>query len=248
MKKEDLFESIGAADNELLSRSERKIKNNRLWLKWGAAAACIALAAVIGITIWNSQTGKINLSGASHNVSVKYINKAPDKSISPDLESLTEEELFTKFNTDIFRGTVTKISNVVINYNGDKEYHAIAEVQIEKVFRGNCTENEMVTVLLPCPIDADIWVEDTETVSAMKEGTHGIFMVTLYSETSFMERNGAKLMLRDIADYGFPDGSRYAFLQTENGLRFSKYAYKSIANARSLDQIEEYIVNMLKNK
>ena len=66
-------------------------------------------------------------------------------------------------------------------------------------------------------------------------------------ENSFWEQNGAKIDKRELADYGFADGERYAFLQTEDGLVFSREAYSSIANATTLDEIEEYIEAMLEN-
>ena len=64
-------------------------------------------------------------------------------------------------------------------------------------------------------------------------------------ENSFWEQNGAKIDKRELADYGFADGERYAFLQTDDGLVFSREAYSSIAKATTLDEIEEYIEAML---
>ena len=52
---------------------------------------------------------------------------------------------------------------------------------------------------------------------------------------------------RDLAGYGFADGERFAFLETENGLIFSKEAYSSIANATTLAEIEDYIETMLES-
>ena len=92
--------------------------------------------------------------------------------------------------------------------------------------------------MLNCPILKGFWVTDTNTVSAMKVGTTGIFMPMIYNdENSFWEQNGAKIDKRELADYGFADGERYAFLQTDDGLVFSREAYSSIANATTLDEI-----------
>ena len=41
------------------------------------------------------------------------------------------------------------------------------------------------------------------------------------------------------------DGERYAFLETDSGLVFGRWAYESIADATTLDEVEEYIENML---
>ena len=51
----------------------------------------------------------------------------------------------------------------------------------------------------------------------------------------------------EIADYGFADGERFAFFETENGLIFASDAYNSIADATTLDEIEDYIESMLAN-
>ena len=56
---------------------------------------------------------------------------------------------------------------------------------------------------------------------------------------------GASLDKRDLADYDFVDGERYAFLETDSGLVFSRWAYASIADATTLDEVEEYIEKML---
>ena len=102
--------------------------------------------------------------------------------------------------------------------------------------------------MLPCPLVKGFWVTDTSTVSAMEVGTTGIFMPMIYDdENSIWEQNGAKLDIRDISDYGFADGERFAFLETEDGLVFSRDAYSSIANATTLDEVEDYIETMLEN-
>ena len=139
------------------------------------------------------------------------------------------------------------IDNIILNFNGRKDYRAIAKIEIEKVYREIIQEGSTISVLLPCPITDDIWVEDTETVSAMKVGMTGIFMPMVYDEASVQEENGAKLALKDIADFGFADGSRYAFLETDDGLIFAKWAYETINDATTLEQVEEYIFKMLGN-
>jgi hypothetical protein len=61
----------------------------------------------------------------------------------------------------------------------------------------------------------------------------------------YREENGARLYLQDLAEYGFPDGARYAFLDSGRGLIFNRYAYKSISSASSLEEIEKYIIKMI---
>lgn len=64
-------------------------------------------------------------------------------------------------------------------------------------------------------------------------------------ENSFLEYNNARLVQKDIADYGFPDGMRYAFLETEDGLIFDRGSYETISDAKTLDEVEEYVENMI---
>jgi len=114
------------------------------------------------------------------------------------------------------------------------------------VYRGNCNENDTISVLLPCPISSHIWTEDSDTVSSMREGMTGIFMPIQYTESYTRIENGTTLYMKDIADYGLMDGQRFAFLETEKGLVFSKWAYESISNASTLDEVETYIQSMIK--
>jgi len=220
-----------------------KIKKNRLYPVF-AAAACI-LVLMLTIPIFNGNSD-FELPNSVGNVSVKYVNKAPSVSIESELVWHTEEELFHKYNTDIFMGKIEDIKNIKINFNGSTEYRAIAKIKMDKIYRGNGTVGETVSVLLPCPIDTNQWVEDTEVVSSMRVGMTGIFMPLKYDETSYREENGAKVYLQDIAEYGFLDGERYAFLNSDYGLLFAKHAYKSIASAATMEEIEQFIIKMIK--
>ena len=189
---------------------------------------------------------ELALSRSSENVTVTYTEHVPPSFSSGSLNyAYSEEEIFSMPDTAIFKGTVTNIQNIEISLNGTKSYRAIASIRIETVYRGPCQEGDNVSVLLPCPISDNLWVEDTDTIAALKTGMTGIFMPMIYDENSVLEENGATLFLTDIADYGFYDGVRFAFLETDHGLVFDRSTYQSIAQAQSLDEIEEYILKML---
>ena len=89
-------------------------------------------------------------------------------------------------------------------------------------------------------------MEDTEIVSAMQVGITGIFMPVIYTGDSIWEQNGARLVQTDIADFGFADGQRYAFLEGEEGLLFDRDSYPSIAAATTLDEVEAFIQDKIK--
>lgn len=249
MNKKDIFREIGSIDEKFVLEADTdtvKTFSKNQWTKVASLVACFALLLGIGISLVYNQSNKIELTDSSINATAKYVSKAPNVMVSEDLLNLSEEELFTEFNTSVFKGTISEINNIEINLNGSKEYRAVAQITVEKVYRGECNVGDTVSALLPCPINEGVWVEDTETVSVMKIGMKGIFMPDKYSQESYYEANGARLALTDIADYGFPDGERYAFLETGDGIVFSKWAYESIKNATTLEEIETYVQSMLK--
>ncbi len=248
MNAEFFSEAMGELDGRYIEEAIRfrKSAGKRVWVRLAACAACLALVIGAGLFAAGRGRSELPLSDDSMGVSVRYTDRAPAEYSSGSLIYLTEEELFTYFDTAIFLGTVREIRNIELDFNGDTAYRAIAEIEVERVYRGPCADGETVSVLLPCPIDSGLWVEDTETVSAMREGMSGIFMPVIYdNENSRWEQNGAVLIKKDIVDYGFADGVRYAFLETESGLVFDRGAYESIADAQTLDEIEEYILEMV---
>ncbi|AEV68489.1 hypothetical protein [Acetivibrio clariflavus] len=242
MKSERLIYSLGQVDDKYIteaSPSERIIKNS-IWIKRFSVAACFILVITIGIL-------RLNVSNTPKRASFKTVESVPGN-ISSAKNSLvwhSEEELFSVWRTVIFKGTVTGIQNIEIDFNGDKEYRSIAEIEVEKVYRGNIKLGDNLSVLLPCPISINLKVEDTDIISQIKVGTTGIFMPMEYNESSIWEQKGAVLMLKDVADYGFADGRRYAFLETDTGLIFARDAYPSIEAATTLQEVENFVLKMI---
>ena len=240
-------DAMSQIDNKYIDEALNYKKKSKItWIKFGTVAACfVVLIFVISKT--NLPDKQFILSDNSYNVTIKYTDKAfPQSMSSTSLEYFySEEELFTVFNTDILKGKILSVNNIEINLNGYKVYYAIAQIKVEKVYRGSCDKGNIVSIMLPCPINKNIWLEDTDTVCAMKDGMNGIFMLMPYDENSVLEYNDARLVKKDIADYYFPDGIRFAFLETEDGLIFDRYSYKTISNAKTLDEVEKYIEDMI---
>ncbi len=241
-----ILQALGQINEDMIAEAAPTDRKSRkmFFVRVSAAAACLLLLAAGGIYTASVRGNTLPLGEASHGVTARYTKSVPDTKQSYSLVPLTEQELFARFDTAVLKGTVTKIDNIVLDFNGEKDYRAIAQIQIEKVWRGDCRENEIISVLLPCPIQDDFWVEDTETVAELRVGMTGIFMPMVYDGDDFHIENGAQLLLSDIAPYGFADGSRYAFLETENGLVFARGAYESIADAQTLSEIEDYVAEM----
>lgn len=232
------------------AQEQMQPKKGNKWLLPALLAICLFFPLLRNLPTNRTQNNGIELSKLSHGVKAKYIKQLPDTTCatSYDLQYLTEEELFSTNDTTIIKGVISNIQNIQLDFHGEKLYWAIAKVKVQKVYRGNCKVDDTITLRLQCPINIDAYVEETETISSMKEGMTGIFMPIQYDDTSDYSENDATLHLKDIADYGFLDGLRYAFLASDNGLIFDKTAYQSIENAKTLDDIEQYVQKMIGSK
>lgn len=74
MRKEDFFEVLGELDNDIVEGAKMTMKKNVNRKRWGAAAACIAAVAIVGIgVIYNgvtadpSDVGEPEISSSSVN-------------------------------------------------------------------------------------------------------------------------------------------------------------------------------------
>lgn len=231
-----------ASDSGAAKRTRRFIKRKLI----PAAAGFILIALVLTIVSRNRNSNHTDLI-LSGNISIRYIDKAPTFNNSYSLaERLTEEELFHKYNTDVFLGTVKKIKNIEISFGGSKEYRSIAKIKINKVYRGDKKAGEVTAILLPCPINTGVIVEDTEVISKLRVGENGIFMPVKYDKESVEVVNSEKLYLSELTEYGLMDGARFAFLETKHGLIFDRTTYESVKAAASIQEIEDYVMKMLR--
>ncbi len=224
-----------------------KVNNMSKTKKWLIpVVACLALLVAVSIPILQNTRSRVPLSGASSGVTVRYANLSGNAyQISSVLIPLTEDELFTCFDTAIFAGTVKELNNIVVACNGMKSYWSIAKIEISKAYRGDINPGDTVSVRMDFPVTDTRPAEDTVTLAQLRIGVSGIFMPVIYDSTSTYEHNGATLALKDIADFGFADGVRFAFLETSDGLVFDRQSYETISDAETLDEIEEYILSKI---
>lgn len=226
------------SDSVMEYENVKKFKRNCVIM----LAACF-IVIVICLRLFS----RIDMPLSEGFVSARYVSSFPKVNQSFDLAWCTEQELFSQKNICIFRGTIKEIKNIQINMGGDRSYRAIAKIHVSKVYGGDCRPTDEVTVLLPCPVDIKgYWVEDAETASKMKAGMEGIFMPVKYDKNSYRMENGATLYYMDLAQYGFMDGVRYAFLKADDGIVYSREAYKSLNKPESLEDVEKYIEKMIK--
>ena len=265
MNRNDLYNAFNDVDDDILERSETASgsRKNAMWLKWGAIAACLCLVVgavtliprfgenqanpQLGENQADPQPGGIVLSEKT-TAKVSYGYDAGLAAFTEDqLVYLTEDEMFAREDMYVFRGKVSGLTNVTIDFNGEKESRCIATIVIEKVYQGDLWEGDQITMLIPCAIDlGNIWVEDTDVITQLESGMEGIFMPWAYDENSYIEMNGAVLMKQDLAACGLADGMRWVFLDTDHGLLFERGAYPGAEDATDLDDIEAYVTEMLK--
>lgn len=249
----DKMELIDPAYVEAAGAEPKKKRAVRLI--WGAvAAACLCVivgAAAMIPRFGRGQTGPLPgpiVLSEKTTAKVSYgREKGAVSSAKGDLVYLTEEEMFARENQYVFRGWVSSLTTITIDFNGYKEARCIATVAIEKVYRGDIpADTQQITMLLPCAIDmAGMTREDTGIIIQLRSGMEGIFMPLVYGDDSRMEYNGAVLMMRDLASCGLGDGMRWAFLAADQGVVFARNAYPGASDAVDLDDIEAYVIEML---
>jgi hypothetical protein len=116
-------------------------------------------------------------------------------------------------------------------------------IVIEEVYKGDLAVGDTIRMLLPCAIGLEgVGESPTKVIRQIESGMEGIFMPWVYDGESYMEQNGAVLMLEDIAECGLADGMRWAFLSTKRGLVYDKNAYPGAKDAENPDDIEKYVI------
>lgn len=183
----------------------------------------------------------------SKNVTAKITDKVPSmSSMACYAYSYSEDELINGENHAIFRGKVRKLINVLINFGKSKEYRCILYIEVTALIDCDIAIGDTVAVLLPFPIAEGYHTSIGSVAENITEGTEGIFITTVYDETSIFEVNDSTLYLNELAKYGLPDGERYLFIETDGGLMYSEDCYPKAKNANGLDDIEKYIKTVLK--
>ena len=254
MRGKDFLDKMDQIDPAYVEAADMKpAKRNNIWIKWCAMAACLCL--IIGAVTMlprlrgnhgEPQVGDFVLSEkTTAKVSLGYDEEAATSS-KADLVFLTEEELFAHEKMYAFRGRVSGLTNVTIDFNGDKMVRCVATISIDEVYKGDLAPGDRITMLIPCGIDLiGVAVEDTDIIAQLESGMEGIFMPWVYDENSRIEMNGAVLITKDLAECGLADGMRWAFLSTNRGVIFERNAYSGAYEATTMDDIEGYVVDML---
>lgn len=246
MNKTRMIRLIGEVDERYVEESMPTNQKRRRGLLLGGGLAVVAalLFSVITADVWKEE---LALSNSSKSMAVYYVDESdvPIEGSQASLMSMTEEELFTKWDPNVVQGVVKQIDHIELDFNGQSDYQSLVTIHVTAVYHGVVKEGADIIVRTPY-IGSDIQQEDTGVVSRLQVGVEGIFMPIRYDETFKWEQNGAVLQVNDIADFGFPDGERYLFLDTADGLVFMRDAYPSLADAQTLSDVKAFMMERFK--
>lgn len=247
MNGKDLFEKITNIDDKIISKTLTATKKSKsIYIKSVSIAACFILVFVAVYSF----VPKDEILFELENLVVKtteFSQISKDTSSSGLLPLYTEDEIFSTYDTAIFKGEIINIQNIEVDFAYDILYYSIATIIVKDVYRGNLQNNDEVEILIPTAIDVDgSWVNEHQTITNARVGMTGIFMPIVYDDkTAVTQRSGILFDKRDIADYGLFDGEHFTFLETEKGLVYAEWAFESISDPQTLDDIEEYILIMI---
>jgi hypothetical protein len=190
--------------------------------------------------VWNERI-PLSTDSTANSVHIVDQSKVTSDISEENMMDMTEDELFSKWNPVVVRGTVTNIRHIEIDFNGETEYQSLITIHVSNVYRGDVQVGRDLIVRADA-IGETGQAEHTSVISHVQQGMEGIFMPIPYDDEFVWEQNDATLRLKDIADYGFPDGERYLFLDTPNGLLFERDAYPSLQGLDSLDEVEDWMM------
>lgn len=149
------------------------------------------------------------------------------------------EEIFAQ-DTAIFRGTVRSLRYFRVESGGTYLYYTVANVEITDCLRGGLETGEICSVLY---LGAKGYL--TTSLSGPLEdldvGNEAIFMPVWTSEETGRREGERFFCYADLGEFYLPEGLRYVFADTGEGLEFARDVYEEIAEAESLDEAWEYL-------
>lgn len=242
MKSEQILRLLGEVDDRYIEESMMIERKPYQRLKWGAGLLIAVAAGFMLFTsnVWNERI-PLSTDSTVNSVHIVDQSKVTSDISEENMMDMTEDQLFSKWNPVVVRGTVTDIRHIEIDFNGETEYQSLIKIHVSNVYRGDVRVGQDLIVRADAITETG-QTTDASVISQVKQGMEGIFMPISYDDEFVWEQNEATLRLKDIVDYGFPDGERYLFLDTPNGLLFERDAYPSLQGVNSLDEVEHWMI------
>ena len=210
----------------------------------------VIVAVIIGAMIYfysNGNNNTIELKKSDGGIEVRYVDGNYKNESKSNLAEIRQDKIWNDDKYCIVEGTVEKANNIEIRIDDKKMYNAIIEIKVESGIKGKIKEGSTISVLSGCAtMKEEIYQEDSYINSQIEEGDRGIFIIHKYGIDDTLELNQKILYLSELADYGFEDAERFAFIEKNGNTLFSSNFYKDLKDNAKLDEVKSYIEDKIK--
>lgn len=210
----------------------------------------VIIAVIIGAMIYfysNGNNNTIELKKSDGGIEVSYVDGNYKNESKSNLAEIKQDKIWNDDKYCIVEGTVEKANNIEIRIDDKKMYNAIIEIKVESDIKGKIKEGSTISVLSGCAtMKEEIYQEDSYINSQIEEGDRGIFIIHKYGIDDTWELNQKILYLSELADYGFEDAERFAFIEKNGNILFSSNFYKDLKDNAKLDEVKSYIEDKIK--
>lgn len=185
----------------------------------------------------------VNVEFGEMFISVPGTDREREYSPSSPRVSWSGPEEILDMDTVIFRGTVRGLRCSAIESGSYKAYYTIASVEITDCIRGELAAGDIYNVLY-----TGIPGKGTNVSGDLKNlivGSDAVFMpFQTTPEAGWITEDGFFAYI-DLAELYFEVGPGLLFLDTGDGLSFDRDVYAEIAGAETLDEVVEYLREMI---
>ena len=210
----------------------------------------VIIAVIIGAMIYfysNGNNNTIELKKSDGGIEVSYVDGNYKNESKSNLAEIKQDKIWNDDKYCIVEGTVEKANNIEIRIDDKKMYNAIIEIKVESDIKGKIKEGSTISVLSGCAtMKEEIYQEDSYINSQIEEGDRGIFIIHKYGIDDTLELNQKILYLSELADYGFEDAERFAFIEKNGNILFSSNFYKDLKDNAKLDEVKTDIEDKIK--
>ena len=210
----------------------------------------VIIAVIIGAMIYfysNGNNNTIELKKSDGGIEVSYVDGNYKNESKSNLAEIKQDKIWNDDKYCIVEGTVEKANNIEIRIDDKKMYNAIIEIKVESDIKGKIKEGSTISVLSGCAtMKEEIYQEDSYINSQIEEGDRGIFIIHKYGIEDTLELNQKILYLSELADYGFEDAERFAFIEKNGNILFSSNFYRDLKDNAKLDEVKSYIEDKIK--
>ena len=210
----------------------------------------VIIAVIIGAMIYfysNGNNNTIELKKSDGGIEVSYVDGNYKNESKSNLAEIKQDKIWNDDKYCIVEGTVEKANNIEIRIDDKKMYNAIIEIKVESDIKGKIKEGSTISVLSGCAtMKEEIYQEDSYINSHIEEGDRGIFIIHKYGIDDTLELNQKILYLSELADYGFEDAERFAFIEKNGNILFSSNFYRDLKDNAKLDEVKSYIEDKIK--